>query len=180
MRFRCFKPVRYGSRTGDQRSGAVNTVGITPTLSLPEGTSSFSGVWTYPWLSCLKLTLGPGVCSAHAEGKLGMLGSYRPLEGFRPIIHEEFLKSVRIRQASFICLLIFKERGTEGGRRGEKHQCERETSVGCLLCTPGLGPEPDWELNQRPFALRNYAQPTEPHQSGQHKHLNSTVGKKLE
>ena len=34
-------------------------------------------------------------------------------------------------------LLIFRERGREG-ERGEKHQCVRETSVGCLLQAPNL------------------------------------------
>ena len=29
-------------------------------------------------------------------------------------------------------LLIFRERGREGEREGEKHECERETSIGCL------------------------------------------------
>ena len=31
-------------------------------------------------------------------------------------------------------------------------------------CNPGVSP--DWELYQRPFTLRDYTQPTEPHRSG--------------
>ena len=35
-------------------------------------------------------------------------------------------------------LIIFRE----GGRVGEKHQCERETPVGCLSHNQGPGPQP--------------------------------------
>ena len=38
--------------------------------------------------------------------------------------------------------ILFLERGREGEREGEKHQCVRETSVGCLSSTPGLGTKP--------------------------------------
>ena len=62
----------------------------------------------------------------------------------------------------------------EEEREGEKHWHKRETSVGCLSHTPGLGTNPhnpgmlpDWELNEWPFALQNNAQPTELHWSGQ-------------
>ena len=67
-------------------------------------------------------------------------------------------------------LFIFRERG----RKEEKHQCERETLIGCLSHTPKMGSWPttpgmcpDQELNQQPFSLWHDAQPTEPHQSGQ-------------
>ena len=53
-------------------------------------------------------------------------------------------------------LFIFRERGREGEREGEKHQCERETSIGCLLYMPpppNPGMCPDQESNQQPFAL---------------------------
>ena len=38
-----------------------------------------------------------------------------------------------------------------------------------LVCTPTCNPGmcPHWESNQQPFALRDKAQPTEPHRSGQ-------------
>ena len=38
----------------------------------------------------------------------------------------------------FIYLFIF-ERGREGEREGEKHQCVRETSTSCLLHAPNWG-----------------------------------------
>ena len=44
----------------------------------------------------------------------------------------------------------------EGEREGEKHQCEKETSVWC----------PDQELNLGPFSLWDDAQPTQPAQLG--------------
>ena len=39
-------------------------------------------------------------------------------------------------------LFIFRERGREGKREGEKHLCERETPTGCLLYAPWPGTEP--------------------------------------
>ena len=58
-------------------------------------------------------------------------------------------------------LLIFRERGREGEKEGEKHQCERKISVGCLpLVHPPTGDRThnplmcsDWESNWQPFAL---------------------------
>ena len=38
-------------------------------------------------------------------------------------------------------VFIFRERGREGEREGKKHQCDRETLVGCLLHAPQLGTE---------------------------------------
>ena len=37
---------------------------------------------------------------------------------------------------------IFPIAFSERGREREKHQCERETSIGCLLYAPGLGNKP--------------------------------------
>ena len=70
--------------------------------------------------------------------------------------------------------LFFRERGRAGEREGEKHQCERETPIGCLLYMPQYSIDRTrnpgmclhQELNQQPFALQDDAQPTEPHQSG--------------
>ena len=49
----------------------------------------------------------------------------------------------------------FRERGME--RKSEKHQRERETSIGCLLHEPqtgnNLGLCPDHELNAQPFGV---------------------------
>ena len=35
--------------------------------------------------------------------------------------------------------LLFREREREGDREGEKQQCARDTSVGCLLHAPNRG-----------------------------------------
>ena len=59
----------------------------------------------------------------------------------------------------------------EGGG-GEISMGERDIDQGPLVraltrdrtCNPGT--YPDWESNQRPFVLRDDAQPTEPHWSG--------------
>ena len=45
-------------------------------------------------------------------------------------------------------LFIFRDRGMEGERKGEKHQCvvaSRTPATGDLACNPGMCP--DWELN---------------------------------
>ena len=54
----------------------------------------------------------------------------------------------------FIYLFIFRKRGREGEREGEKHQGMVATHVpppplGVLACNPGMCS--DWELNQWPF-----------------------------
>ena len=49
-------------------------------------------------------------------------------------------------------LFIFRERGREGERKGEKHQCvvaSHAPPTGDLACNPGRSP--DWELNRRPL-----------------------------
>ena len=64
-------------------------------------------------------------------------------------------------------LLIFREKGREAGREGEKHQCavaSHTPPAGDLVCNPGTCP--DWELNQWPFGSQACAQSTEPHQPG--------------
>ena len=64
-----------------------------------------------------------------------------------------------------------------GEREGEKHQCVRDTSIGCLSHTPnwrpGLQPRhlqprhvPDGELNQQPFRSQASTPSTAPHQPG--------------
>ena len=37
---------------------------------------------------------------------------------------------------------LFLEKGSEGEREGEKHQCDRETLISCLSYEPQLGTEP--------------------------------------
>ena len=62
---------------------------------------------------------------------------------------------------------IFRERGREGEREGEKHQCVVASHVpptGDLAHNPGMCP--DWEWNRRPFGSQAGAQSTEPHQPG--------------
>ena len=68
---------------------------------------------------------------------------------------------------------LFRETGREGEREGEKDQCVRETSIGCLLHAPkwGLGPHnpgtcPDQESNRRRFGSQASTQSIEPHQPG--------------
>ena len=65
-------------------------------------------------------------------------------------------------------LFIFRERGKEGEREGEKHQCVVASCVpptGDLACNPGMCP--DWESNQQCFGSQAHAQSTELHQPGQ-------------
>ena len=65
-------------------------------------------------------------------------------------------------------LFIFRERGKEGKREGEKHQCvvvSRAPPTGDLAHNPGMCP--DWESNWQPFASQSSTQSTEPHQPGQ-------------
>ena len=66
-------------------------------------------------------------------------------------------------------LFIFRERGKEGEREGEKHQCVVASHApplptGNLAQNPGMCL--DWELNRWPFALQSSAQSSEPHQPG--------------
>ena len=64
-------------------------------------------------------------------------------------------------------LFIFRERGKEGEKEGEKHQyvvVSHTPPTGDLAHNPGMCS--DCESNQRPFALHSGAQSTEPHQPG--------------
>ena len=66
-----------------------------------------------------------------------------------------------------IFIYLFLERGREGKREGEKHQClvaSHMAPTGDLAHNPGMCP--DWESNQRPFGSQTSAQSTEPHQPG--------------
>ena len=56
------------------------------------------------------------------------------------------------RRLFFIYLFIFRERGREGEREGEKYQCvvaSRAPPMVDLACNPGMCP--DWESNWQPF-----------------------------
>ena len=62
---------------------------------------------------------------------------------------------------------MFRERGREGEREGEKHPwvvASPEPPTGDLAPNPGVCP--DWESNQLLSDLQDDAQPTEPHQAG--------------
>ena len=66
---------------------------------------------------------------------------------------------------------IFRKRGQDGERKGEKHQCVVASCVpptGDLAHNPGTCP--DWESNWRPFSSQAGAQSTEPHQPGHMKY----------
>ena len=63
---------------------------------------------------------------------------------------------------------IFRERGREGDREGEKHRCERNIHQGCLLYPdlqgPNTQPSPAPWLGMEPvtFCFAEDAQPNEP------------------
>ena len=65
-------------------------------------------------------------------------------------------------------LFIFRERGREGKRGGEKQQCvvasHHHPHPRGQAHNPGMCP--DWESNQRPFGLQAYAQSTKLYQPG--------------
>ena len=67
----------------------------------------------------------------------------------------------------FIIYYLLLERGREGEREGEKHQCvvaTRTPPAGDLACNPGICP--DWELNWWPFGSQTCTQSTERYHSG--------------
>ena len=45
-------------------------------------------------------------------------------------------KDIAINDSFFKTVFTFRKRGREGEREGEKYQCERETSISCLLYAP--------------------------------------------
>ena len=67
--------------------------------------------------------------------------------------------------AFFKDFIIFRERGREEEKEGEKHQhvvASCVPSTGYLDHNPGM--YPDWELNWRSFGFQAGIQSTEPHQ----------------
>ena len=85
---------------------------------------------------------------------------YRCPEVGRMIIKKVSVKQMVLCAASpvpFFTLIDSRERGREGGREGEQHRCERETSVGCLphVPWPGIDPHPRrvpwWGVKPRTF-----------------------------
>ena len=69
-------------------------------------------------------------------------------------------------------IYVFRERRREGEREEEKHQCERETLIGCLLYAPRQGTKPATQActltRNRTYdlSLCGTRPPTEPHESG--------------
>ena len=81
------------------------------------------------------------------------------------IVHLTCLLSLFNFFKDFIYLIL--ERGREGERKGDKHQCvvfSLMPPTGDLAHNPGMWP--DWELNQRPFGSQASIQSTEAHQPG--------------
>ena len=82
---------------------------------------------------------------------------------------------VKILKTNFLkrfYLFILREKGREGEREGEKHQCvvaSHASPTGNLACSPGMCP--DWELNQQPFGSWAHTQSTELHQPGHKKNV---------
>ena len=63
--------------------------------------------------------------------------------------------------------IYFLERGKEGEREGEKHQCvvpSHTPPTGDLACNQGMCP--DWESNGQHRGSQAYSQSTELHQPG--------------
>ena len=64
-------------------------------------------------------------------------------------------------------IYLFLERGREGEREEEKHQCvvaSHAPPTGVLAHNPGMWS--DWELNWQHFGFQAGAQSTEPHKPG--------------
>ena len=65
-------------------------------------------------------------------------------------------------------IYLFLERGREGEREEEEHQCVVASCTpltGDLACNPGMCP--DWDLNWSRLALQASSQSTESYQPGQ-------------
>ena len=90
-------------------------------------------------------------------------------ESVTPIVFIYFYivsKSLKFKK-NILFIYFFRERGKEGKRGGEKHQCmvtSRTPPTGDLAHNPGTCP--DWELNWWPFGLQAGTQSTEPYQPG--------------
>ena len=94
---------------------------------------------------------------------------------FHVLVHLNMTKNHWIKMLIFNSSYFFKdfiylflERGKEGEREGEKHQCVVASHVsptGDLAHNPGMCP--DWESNRWPFGSQARTQSTNPHQPGQ-------------
>ena len=64
-------------------------------------------------------------------------------------------------------LFICREKGRDGEREGEKHQCvvaSPTPPIRDLTCNPGMCP--DWDFSRQHFGLQAHTQSTELHQPG--------------
>ena len=79
-----------------------------------------------------------------------------------------FKRKFSVTTLKIIYLLIFRERGKEGEREGEKHRLVASHTLpnGELACNPGTGP--DWESNQRSFGLQPTLNPLSYTSQGSH------------
>ena len=94
--------------------------------------------------------------------------------------HEENTAEEYLRFHFLKDFIYFRERGKEGGREGEKHQCvvaSHMPPTGDLAHNPGTCP--DWESNQQPSASQAGAQSTEPHQPGLQFHFRERISECL-
>ena len=90
---------------------------------------------------------------------------------WRIVVHDILLQSFVFLFKKRLYLFIFRQRGSEGEREGEKHQCVVASYMpptGDLAHNPSMGP--DWELNLRPFGSQAGTQSIELPQPG-HNHL---------
>ena len=68
--------------------------------------------------------------------------------------------SLRVTKDFFLSFFVFRQRGSEGEREGDKHQCvvaSHLAPTGDLACNPGMCP--DWESNWQPFGLQPMLNP---------------------
>ena len=102
------------------------------------------------------------------EQRSGIKTGY--LEAIKKMINRHTNRKIYI-----FYLFIFRERGREGGREEEKHQCvvASQAHYGNLACNPGVCP--DWESNQRSFGSQASTQFTEPHQPGHIRYIFSII-----
>ena len=78
-----------------------------------------------------------------------------------------FLTSLPLKKKKGFYLIIFRERGREGEREGEKHQCviaSHAPPTGDLAHNPGMCP--DWESIRGPFGSQDPIQSTELQEPG--------------
>ena len=91
----------------------------------------------------------------------------RQQRGIKLPKRESVYPTVSVLFSILFYFVIFRQRGREGEREGEKHQCAVASCMpptGDLACDPGMCP--DWESNWQPFGLQAGTQCAEPHQPG--------------